>query len=139
MHRVDGGFCKVGVGVRCAGNAKALHDVSADFISGERIGFAAQHDALPELPQLGQLEFFLKLGLAREDDLQQLVRGSLEIGQQPNLFEHGERQVLCFIDDQHGGFAGAVALQKPVIEFHELLALRAHVAGNFKLRQDKIK
>src|SRR6266851_6155412 len=139
MHRVDSGLCKEGLGVRCAGDTNALHDIPADFLSGERTGLAAQHDALPQLPQLRQFEFFLELGLAREDDLQQLVRRSLEIGQQANLFEYRKRQVLRFVYDQHGGFAGAVTVEQPLIELHELLALRAHVALNFKLRQDKIK
>src|SRR6266852_9308306 len=84
MHRVDSGFCKEGLWVRCASDTKALHDIPADFLSGERTGLAAQHDALPKLPQLRQFEFFLELGLTREDDLQQLVRRSLEIGQQAN-------------------------------------------------------
>ncbi len=39
------------------GDAQALLDVRLGFFRGERVGLGAQSQALPQLPQVGLLEF----------------------------------------------------------------------------------
>ena len=54
--------------------------------------------------------------LADQDDLQQLLLRRLEIGQQPNLFEHVPRKVLGFVDDQDRAPAFGVRHQQEVVQ-----------------------
>src|SRR6266851_1627489 len=105
----------------------------------QRGGLAAQHDALAELSQLWQLQLLFQLLLSRQYDLQQLLSGCLEVGQQANFFEHRVGQVLCFVHDEHGGFTGTVTIEKPLIEPHQLLTLGPRLAGNTELRQYEIE
>ena len=105
----------------------------------QRGGLAAQHDALAELSQLWQLQLLFQLLLSRQYDLQQLLSGCLEVGQQANFFEHRVGQVLCFVHDEHGGFTGTESVQKPLIQLHQLLALGTRVTRNLELGQDKVK
>ena len=85
------------------------------FFEGELARFGAQRDALPELPELRLVELLFEFGLARENDLQQLFRGSLQIRQQPDFLEHLRRKILRLVDDQHGAFPGLITIQQPLI------------------------
>ena len=59
---------------------------------------------------------YYELGLADQDDLQQLLPGGFEIGQQANLLEDGRGQILRLVDDQDGAAALGVRLQQVMIE-----------------------
>src|SRR6266436_6113406 len=123
----------------CSSDPEPLGDVVMGLLFRQRARLTAEHDALPELSQFRQLQLLFQLLLSRQYDLQQLLRGCLEVGQQPNLFKHRVGQVLCFVHDEHGGFTGTVTLEKPLIEPHQLLTLGPRLAGNTELRQYEIE
>src|SRR5713226_5301309 len=120
-------------------DSQPFGDVVMGLLFGQRDRLTAQHDALAELSQLWQLQLLFQLLLPRQHDLQQFLRGCLEVGQQPNFFEHGVSQILRFVHNEHGGFTGTVTLKKPLIEPRELLALRRRLAGNTEIRQNEIE
>ena len=76
----------------------------------------AQRQALAQLPQLGLLQALFEFGLSHQNDLQQLLGEGLEIGQHADLFQHFVGKVLRLVDDQHRRFAGAIAVEQPVIK-----------------------
>ncbi len=62
-----------------------------------------------------------QLGLAREDDAQQLFLLRLETRQQAHFLEHLARQVLRFVDDEQDLLAGRVLLDHEVLEHRQQL------------------
>ena len=76
----------------------------------------ARDHALGELLELGPLEHRAQLGLADQDDLQQLALVGLEVGQQAQLLEHLGRELLRLVDDEHVVLADGVGLQQEVVE-----------------------
>ena len=122
-----------------AGDAQTLGDVVRRFLSGERGSFTAQHDALTKLAKFGKFEFVFQLGLTGQNNLQEFFRGSFQIGEKTNFFKNRKAEILRFIDDKDGIFAGTIALEKPFVELHELLAFVANVAGDVELREDEIE
>jgi hypothetical protein len=89
----------------------------------ERAQVEAQANALRQLLQARRVELVRQLGLARDDDAQQLLLLQLEPGEQPYLFEHLARQVLCFVDDEQDLLAGGVLLDHEVLQHREQLDL----------------
>ena len=86
---------------------------------------ATQSDALTKLAHLGKLQLLLQFRLAGQNDLEQFLCGRLQIRQKADLLEHLERQVLRFVHHEHGRFPRAVALQQPLVEPQQDLALFA--------------
>src|SRR5262245_45370506 len=84
-----------------ARNAQTMHDVALGLEPVERREVVADRDALPELAQLLAIELLAKLGLADEDDLQQLALVGLEVGQEPDLLEQLGLEVLGLIDQEN--------------------------------------
>src|SRR5499425_166037 len=70
-------------------------------------------------PALRQLELGPELGLAHQQDLQELGGRRLEVGEQAHLLHRLGRQILRLIDDEHGVLAGALALDEEVVEGHD--------------------
>jgi hypothetical protein len=124
---------------RSAGNPETFRDIFPGLIFGKGSGAAAKHNALPELAKLRELQLLFKFRLAREDDLQELFCGGLQIGEEADLLQHGIRQVLGFVDDQDDGLSIAVAFKQPMIELEKLLALGLRLAGNIEFGQDEIE
>ena len=73
-------------------------------------------DSLRQLAQLGAVEQFAKLRLSDQNDLQQLLRGGFQIGQQPDLFQHFGGQVLRLVHDHDDAPALGVGRQQPPIQ-----------------------
>src|SRR6266576_3595910 len=94
----------------CSSDPQPFGDVVMGLLFRQRRRLTAEHDALAELSQLWQHQLLFQLLLSRQYDLQQFFRGCLEVGQQPNLFEHRVSQVLCFVLFVHGSFTAAVSL-----------------------------
>ena len=69
-------------------------------------------DALRELAQFRPCEQIAQLGLTDQDDLQQLGRRRLEIGEQPHLLERVRTQVLRLVDDQHDAPSARVRVEQ---------------------------
>ena len=72
----------------------------------------ARSDALCQLAQVIAAQQIAQLGLADQDDLQQLLRFGLEIGEQSNLFKYFDTEILRLIDNQHHAPARAVRPQQ---------------------------
>ena len=97
---------------RGAGDAQAMAHVGGGLVAGQRIEVIAAGDALRELAQLGAVQQLAQLRLADEDDLQQLLRFGLEIGEQAHLLEHLGREVLRLVHHQHDALALGVRLEQ---------------------------
>ena len=78
-----------------------MPDVRAHVGQSERRELAAHRDALIDLPHLRHLQVRPELGLANQDDLQELLP-LFEVRKDPDLFEQRQRKVLRFVDDDDG-------------------------------------
>ncbi len=77
-------------------------NVSCRLIRRQRADFISHRYALTHLTQLMRVQQLHQFRLADQHDLDQLVTGRLEIGDQPDLFQHRRRQNLGIIDEcQH--------------------------------------
>ncbi len=76
----------------------------------------AHRDPLSELAKFVAIESVSKLRLADEDDLQQLVLISFEVGQQPDLLEQLVRHVLRFIEEEDDHHSGVGAIEQELVE-----------------------
>ena len=90
--------------------------VRGGLVARQRIEVIAAGDALRELAQLDAAEQLAQLRLADQDDLQQLLRFGLEIGEQAHLLEHLGREVLRLVHHQHDAPAVGVRLQQVVAQ-----------------------
>src|SRR5690349_2057881 len=70
-----------------AGDTEAFFDVTAGFRGRELAGFIAQRNSLPKLPEPRIPKLQLQLRLASQNDLQQLLTGSLQVCKQPNFLQ----------------------------------------------------
>ena len=57
-----------------------------------------------------------QLGLADENDAQQLMTVCFQIRQQPQLLEHVAREILCLIHDEHRAPVGGMRLEQVSVE-----------------------
>src|SRR6476661_5261022 len=110
------------------GDAKPLGDVAVSLQECQRASFGPQSNALAKLPKLSIVHFHFQLRLTREDDLEELCICSLEVTQEPNLFEHFERQILSLIDDQDNTVSTLILLKQPMIELDQHAALLRGIA-----------
>ena len=73
-------------------------------------------DPLDELPQLGALEEDAQLGLAHEDDLQEVIGLGVHIGEHAQLLQRLGREILGLVDDQRHPAALGIALDQVIQE-----------------------
>src|SRR5262245_52818580 len=74
-------------------------DVRKRLPQGERPKLASQRDPLLELSQRRFVQPPGDLGLAGNDERQQLLLAGLDVGEQPNLLEQLVREALGLVDD----------------------------------------
>ncbi len=110
-----------GHGHRHAGDRQAVADVALGLGRGQRAQVVARDHALRELLELGPPEQVAQLGLADQDDLQQLALVGLEVGQQAQLLQHLGRQHLRLVDDQHVVLADRVRLEQELVQRVEVV------------------
>src|SRR5215211_1178092 len=120
------------VDARGPGRFEAEADVLVDLAETERLNLAVERDALFELAQVGPVERLAELGLAAEDDLEELAAAHLEVEQEANLFEQLRREPVRLVDDEHGPLPLRVAREQQPVEEREHLRLRAG-AGELQL------
>ena len=104
---------------RVAGSAGHLHPVThvfPGFVPAERRQMVAGGDALRELPQALPLQHLPQFGLAEQHDLQQLVLGRFQVGQQPHLLQRLRAEILRLVDDDHDAAALSVLDQEVSVE-----------------------
>ena len=116
---------------------QAVPDVAARFNLGQGFEVKARDDALRELFQLGPCEHGAQLGLADQDDLQQLALVRFQVGEQAKLLEHVDRQALRLVDDEHVVLPDRMGAQQELIERVEIVLDRA--GAGFALRQLDVK
>src|SRR4030095_1558993 len=71
-----------------AGDFQPMRDIGPRIRFGKGPEMIAGGDSLGELSQVLAVEDADELGLADEDDLEKLLRGGLEVGEESNLLEH---------------------------------------------------
>ncbi len=76
-----------------------------------------------ELPQFRLVQHVEQVQLSDDHDLQQLLIVGLEVRKDANLFEHVGRQVLRFVDDQHGAAVQRHQRQQEVVQRANQLVL----------------
>ena len=99
-----------------AGHAQPVAHVGKRVLARQRLQVEARGDALRQLAQVVAPQQLAQLRLADQDDLQQLLRLGLEIGEQAHLFQHFGAEVLRLIDDQHHAAPGGVGAQQVVVQ-----------------------
>src|SRR5262249_39326707 len=102
-------------------DAQPEADVGTHLVRRERTNPAPERDPLLELVKLGQGQLRSKLGLAREEDLEQRLAGGLKVRQEPDLLEGLRRQVLSLVDDDERLLTGPVALDQEAVEGDQAL------------------
>ena len=109
-------------GARTKDRPPLAGDVEAVPHVGPRLGFReglqviAGGHALRQLAQVVPRQDAAQLGLADEDDLQQLLARRLQIGQQANLLEHLAAEILGLVDDQHRAPPARVRVEQVAVE-----------------------
>ncbi len=98
------------------GHGQAVGNVLARLLRAQCVEVVARDDALRQLFQLRRGHHGAQLGLADQDDLQQLALAGLQVGQQAQLLQHVRRQVLRLVDDEHVVAPGRVLAQQEVVE-----------------------
>jgi hypothetical protein len=86
-------------------------DVVRHVAARQRMQFVMDKDTLTQLTKFVACEDLFQLGLAHEHDLQEFLLIGLEIGEQADLFEDVEAEILRFVDDQHDIAAARDAIE----------------------------
>ncbi len=102
-----------------AGDAQAAGDVGGGFLQVERRQLRPQRDALLQLAQRLLVEAIGELGLADQDQVEQLDRRRLDVGEEPHFLEQLVGEALRLVDDQRRQAAGLVALVHVALELGE--------------------
>ena len=93
-----------------------MRHVGARLGLGERLQVVARGHTLGELAQVLAGQHLAQLGLADEDDLQELLARGLEVRQQADLLQHLAAEVLRLVDHQHGAAPARVRVQQVAVE-----------------------
>ena len=104
-------------------DAEAVADVVARLLGRQRPDVAAQPDALPELAQLGQCELVPQLGLADQQDLQELRGGASRSSRAGAPAPGWATEVLRLVDDEHGAQPLPVPLDQELVEREQALGV----------------
>jgi hypothetical protein len=106
-----------------------MRDVAGNARDVEGLEAAVHGHTLVELPHLRQLQFFAELELPDEYDLQLPVR----VGQDADLFEQRQRQILCLVDEDDGERLQRRERREKVVE--QIAQLRARGRAQPSARQ----
>lgn len=93
-----------------------MGDVGGDVAEAEGLEVVGDGDALGELAQLVLLQQVVQLGLADEDQVQQVVLLGVDVGEHADLFQALDAEVLRLVDDQHHRVAGGVLADQELDE-----------------------
>ena len=89
-----------GVGTGQPGHRQPVGQVGQRLGRGQRLQVVAGDHPLRQLLHARRGQLAAQLGLADQDDLQQLAFMRLQVGEQAQLLQHIGRQVLGLVDDQ---------------------------------------
>ena len=93
-------------GIGCARHTEPGLDVVANLPVRQRRKVTSQFNPLLELPKLREVELRPQLWLAHQQNLQELLRRRLEVGEHADLLECAHVEVLRFVEHEHGALAG---------------------------------
>ena len=96
--------------------AQAVLDVGRSIGAVQGLQLKAVHHPVAHLAQLGQGQQRVQLGLAEEHDLQQLVLGRFQVGQELDLLQRFGRHGLRLVDEHHRAPPLGVALQQSLLD-----------------------
>ena len=102
----------------------AVLDVLIRLVAVQGVEVITDADPLPELPEPLVGQDLVQLGLAHQDDLQELAFRGLQVRQQPNLLEELGRERLGLVDDEHDALLAGVALEQEFVQQRQQIALR---------------
>jgi hypothetical protein len=109
------------VALRTGRDPQAVPHVLGTLRCRERCQTPTYADALAQLTQSRRLEHHVEFGLSEQDDLDQLARLGLEVGEQPDLLQRLRRERLGFVHDEQDAAPGFLPGQEEFIELvHEL-------------------
>ncbi len=120
-------------------HAKAVLDVAAHVRKGKRRQAPTHADPLPQLAECVRVQLRVQLGLAEQDDLDQLRSRGLEIRDQPHLLECLAREVLRLVDDQHHAPRLTASRQEELVELSQQRSAALAPAGQAELLVDGLK
>ncbi|MNV59860.1 hypothetical protein D3C71_1523050 [compost metagenome] len=115
-----------------------VRNVLLRFLRGERIEMKTGDHSLRQLLHRRARHHRAQLGLADEDDLQQLALAGFQIGQQTQLLQHVSRQVLRLVDDEHVVAAAGVRRQQRGIERVNAVFDRLHPWHSGRMGHSKL-
>ncbi len=119
------------------GDAQPVLHVGGCLLLIERIETRAHGDSLSQLPQPGSGEVAIQLGLARQDDLEELAVADLEVREETDLLEDLVSQVLGLIDDEERrGMTGMELDEQELVERMHHLRAREPGVGDRQLLKD---
>ncbi len=99
-----------------AGDSQSFENIAGRLFRSEGKRLRPERNALPELAKVSLVQLLFDLRLAGQHDLEQFVRGSLQIRQQPDFFQRLPRKNLRLIHNQDGLLARLVAVQQPLVQ-----------------------
>lgn len=110
------GFGGANILISAAGGGEAVLNVVGDFERTERLDVGERGDALAKLLERGRVEAGGELGLAGQDDLDELAVFGFKVGDEAEHFENGVVEILGFVDDEDDAFAEASLFGEEVFE-----------------------
>ena len=114
-----------------AGHPQPVAYITLGFLARQRFQMVSAGDPLRQLTQLGAVQQFAQLRLPDQNDLQELLRRSLKIGEQPDLLQHLGGEVLRLVHDHDDAPSLRMGGQKaPVQRIDHLLDAAAIGVGN---------
>jgi hypothetical protein len=91
-------------------------DVGCGIGAVQGLQFKAVHDTVAHLAQFGQGQQRVQFGLAEEHDLQQLVLGRFQVGQELDFLQRLGRHGLGLVDEHHRAPPLGMALQQGFLD-----------------------
>jgi hypothetical protein len=122
-----------------AGGVKPLGHVGANFGKAKRAKQARAGDALLERLKLWALKNGEQFGLAAEHDLEKLLLIRVGVAEEANFFEQLDAHEVSFVDEQDGGAALLLRLEKHLVERGEPARLARGCAANFVFFEDGLE
>jgi hypothetical protein len=109
-----------------AGDFEPMLHVLRGLGLGERTQVVARDHPLRQLLEVGLREHGAQFRLADQHDLQQLALAGLQVGQQSQLLEHVDREVLRLVDDQHVVLPHGMGAQQVLVQGVDVVLDRRH-------------
>ena len=95
---------------------QAEHQVGADVGAAQGLQAEVVGDAFLQLAQVRLGQALVKLRLAEKDDLQELVAGGFQVGEEADFLQGFPRHGMGLVDQHHHPASGGIALQQAFLQ-----------------------